>query len=241
MLVPRGLRLVSRLEEQLETSFVQTILVPVDGLAGVLRPNMVEARVHVTVGVASEVVADLVLVNLAACFFLQAAVERSQVVAHAAANAALLQAHYLGPVLGSSARGEQAGRARAAHQHLGVDSLDNLILGDFGLSTQPVIATRLGQCARLCRRLGRATRQGGHTSRSGAQTQKRAATHRKLLVAHNRSPSLQALLTEDPALSTRRVVLNLLAFERAPSYGAAAEKPSDESGDSLGISLIRLG
>ena len=165
VLVDGGLRIVGRLEEQLEAGLLQAILVPVDGLAGVLRPNMVEARVAVAVGVAHQVVADFVLVDFAAGLLLQAAVDRTQVVAHAAADGSLLQAHHLGALFGSRACGEQAGRAGTAHEHLGVDGLDDFVLGDFRLFAQPVVHGGSGLVfLRRCS-CGRAARQAGPCKR----------------------------------------------------------------------------
>ena len=108
VLVDGRFGIVRRLEEQLEPGFFQAILIPIDGLARILRPDVVQARVAVAVGVAHEVVAYLVLVDLAAGLLLQAAVQRAQVVAHAAADGGLLDADDLGALLSSRARGEQA-------------------------------------------------------------------------------------------------------------------------------------
>src|SRR5690606_13369199 len=139
MLIDGRLGIVRCLEEQLEAGFLQTILIPVDSLAGILRPNMVEPRIAVAVGVAHEIVAYLVLIDLAAGLFLQTTVERPQVVTHAAADSSLLDADDLCALLGGRACSEQTGCAGSAHEHLGVDSLDNLVFGNLRLRSQPVI------------------------------------------------------------------------------------------------------
>ena len=176
VLVDGRFGIVRRLEEQLEPGFFQAILIPIDGLARILRPDVVQARVAVAVGVAHEVVAYLVLVDLAAGLLLQAAVERAQVVADAAADGGLLEADDLRALLSGRASGEQAGRAGAAHEDLGVDGLDDLVLGNLGLSAQPIVHCSGGLLVLRRRGARRASRQPGPGQRGGrgSQTQKRA-------------------------------------------------------------------
>ena len=142
-----------------------------------LRPQVVQARVAVSVRVTHEIVAYLVLVDLAARLPLQAAVDRAEVVAHAATDGALLKADDLRALLGSRACGEQARRARPAHEHLGVHRLNDLVLGNLGLLTQPAVRCRSGLVLLRRRSLRRTSRQPRARKRSGCgpQSQKCAA------------------------------------------------------------------
>ena len=189
VLVDGRFGIVRRLEEQLEPGFLQAILIPIDGLARILRPDVVQARVAVAVGVAHEVVAYLVLVDLAAGLLLQAAVERAQVVADAAADGGLLEADDLRALLSGRASGEQAGRAGAAHEDLGVDGLDDLVLGNLGLSAQPIVHCSGGRILLRGRGGRRAPRQAGPCQRGGrgSQTQK-CATAQSLVRFRHDSP-----------------------------------------------------
>ena len=177
VLADRRFGIVRSLEEQLEASLLQTIL----------RPQVVQARVAVSVRVTHEIVAYLVLVDLAARLPLQAAVDRAEVVAHAAADGTLLKADDLRALLGSRACGEQARGARSAHEHLGVHRLDDLVLGNLGLLTQPVVRRRSGLVLLRRRSLRRTPRQPCARKRGGCstQSQKCAAAQPLALFRHN--------------------------------------------------------
>ena len=138
MFVQGRLGVFRALEVKLEAGFLEAVLVPVDGLAGILGPNVIQLGVAVVVGVANHIVDDFVLVDFFARFLLQAAVERAQVVPDAAANGALLKAHDLGAFFRRRAGGKQARRTGAAHQDFGFDGFDNFVVGDFGRRSQPV-------------------------------------------------------------------------------------------------------
>ena len=108
VLVQRGFGIFRPLEEELESCFFETVLIPVDCLAGVLRPDVVQARVAVVVRIADHVVDDFVFVNRLACLLLQSAVECAEVVAHAAADGSFFKADYLRTFFGCGAYGKES-------------------------------------------------------------------------------------------------------------------------------------
>ena len=225
VLADRRFGIVRSLEEQLEASLLQTILIPVDGLAGVLRPQVVQARVAVSVRVTHEIVAYLVLVDLAARLPLQAAVDRAEVVAHAATDGALLKADDLRALLGSRACGEQARGARSAHEHLGVHRFDDLVLGNLGLLTQPVVRRRSGLVLLRRRSLRRAPRQPCARKRSGCgtQSQKCAAAQPLALFRHNAPLPFERAL---PDSSDSSKTLESLWFPAPKRPSASTASPS---------------
>ena len=58
MFVQGRLGVFRALEVKLEAGFLEAVLVPVDGLAGILGPNVIQLWVAVVVGVANHIVDD---------------------------------------------------------------------------------------------------------------------------------------------------------------------------------------
>ena len=140
------------LELHLEAVLGEQVLVPVDGLAGVVGPDAHEAGVDLAAGVAVEVGDDVDGVDEGALLLLLARVHGADGgAADVVAHAVLLDEERLGAALGRCGRGEVARGARTDDEDLALDGLDAVGVGDGGRLAQP-----RGGRGTLGGRLGRA-------------------------------------------------------------------------------------
>ena len=128
------------LEADAQAYLGHAVGVPVDGLAGVIRPNLVQPLVTVAVGLTVQLGDDVELVRVLAALDLLAAADGSQRIADARAAVSLvklLDQDGLGALLDRSARGEHARRTRADDQHLSVNRRRDV--ATLRLLAQPVL------------------------------------------------------------------------------------------------------
>ena len=115
--------------------------VPVDGLAGVVGPDLVQALVAVAVGLAIELCDDVELVRVVPVLQLLPAADRTQGVADTGAAeffVHLLNEDRLGALFHRRAGGEETGRTGADDQDLGLDGLHHFGLVDGRSLAQPI-------------------------------------------------------------------------------------------------------
>ena len=123
---------------------------PVDQGAGFVRPHLHQVVVDEAVGIADDVLHGLHLVDLELRVLvergqLQLRVDGTDVLARSKHGRRAVDAENLRAVLGGGDDGRQAGGAAAHDQHLGVDGLGDIALGDLGSLAQP--AGRAGHLA----------------------------------------------------------------------------------------------
>ena len=139
--VADGLGVVVLLKADAQARLRHAVGVPVDRLAGVIGPELVQALIAVTVALAVHLGDDVELVRVLAALDLLAAADGRQRIADARAAVGLVKLFDedgLGALLNRSARGEHARRARADDQHLGVDGRNDV--ADLGFFAQPVLS-----------------------------------------------------------------------------------------------------
>ena len=123
---------------------------PVDQVAGFVQPQLHQIVVDEAVGVADDVLHGLHLVDLELRELiergqLQLRVDAADVLARGHNARGAIDAEHLCAVLGGGDDGGQAGGAAAHDQHLDVDGLGDVALGDLRCLTQPTGCT--GQLA----------------------------------------------------------------------------------------------
>ena len=128
--------IAARLVPELNAPLGQPVAIPVDGLAGLLGPELYQPLIQTACGGLGHLGNIIKLVDLGAPFLLVTAVDGAQIVPHTAGSQ-LVNDQGLGAVLPRAAGSEQTASAAAHHQDFGVQGLDDLAVGDLRLVAQP--------------------------------------------------------------------------------------------------------
>ena len=128
--------IAARLVPELNAPLGQPVAIPVDGLAGLLGPELYQPLIQTACGGLGHLGNIIKLVDLGAPFLLVTAVDGAQIVPHTAGSQ-LVNDQGLGAVLPRAAGSEQTAGAAAHHQDFGVQGLDDLAVGDLRLVAQP--------------------------------------------------------------------------------------------------------
>ena len=136
--------LVAGLMPELDVALGEAVADPVDGFAGLVAPELDEVLLDVAARVLRGHRDELELVDLGAPGLLVAGVDGAEVLADARADGESVDADHLAARFGSGGDGEEAARAAADDENVGLVRGDDVLFGDFGLLAEPVAVVFVG-------------------------------------------------------------------------------------------------